>query len=96
MTRFFAKAPTGWNDMATAPKSGPVILLTFAGFVVKAQWETGFTDVDLNACGGWTAFEEEQHPPCWTDGACWSSNANEIESDQPVAWLPFPTPELAA
>lgn len=76
--------------MDSVPRGRPVILLTFAGYVVKAQWETGFTDEELKPCGGWVASEEEQHPPCWSEGACWASNTDEAESDQPVAWLPFP------
>lgn len=79
------------QPMASAPLDRTIILITSCGYVVKAKWErTGFTTAELQDSGAWVAAEESQHPPCWSDGACWASNANECESDQPIGWLPMP------
>ncbi|MFT4056878.1 MAG: hypothetical protein QM681_20400 [Novosphingobium sp.] len=43
------------------------------------------------SCDQWVAEYEGEHPPCWSDGACWESNDDECMSLQPTAWrLPAP------
>ncbi|PZU95595.1 MAG: hypothetical protein DI527_00875 [Chelatococcus sp.] len=92
----FTAPPPGWNDIESAPRDRPAILLTFQGHVVKAAWQTGFTDENGRDTGAWCATEEGQHPPCWSEGVCWASNEDESPSDPPVAWLPFPAPSPPA
>jgi hypothetical protein len=90
MTRLLSAIPEGWSAMASAPKSGPVILLTASGFEIRAEWATGFLDEHGEDCGLWCACAGADHPPCWTDGACWASNAEEVPSDPPIGWRPCP------
>ncbi|WP_420104117.1 hypothetical protein [Bosea sp. (in: a-proteobacteria)] len=79
------------QPMASAPLDRPIILITFSGFVVKAKWvPSGFEDAEMRDGGAWVAAEETQHPPCWSEGACWASNADEMPSDPPIGWLPMP------
>lgn len=77
-----------WQPIKSAPKDGRDIeIRTFDGFEMPARWERhGFEDEDGKSVGAWVATEEEKHPPCWTDGACWASNADEVQSDQPMMW----------
>lgn len=46
-------------------------------------------------CDQWQATREGEHPPCWSEGGCWASNADESPSLQPTHWSPAPvlTPE---
>ena len=37
-------------------------------------------------CDQWQASREGEHPPCWSGGACWASNEDEVMSLQPKAW----------
>ena len=83
-------ASGGWRDIASAPRDNShVIVRTALGRVFSAFMGTpvvGESGDDL----AWTAADEGIHPPCWTDGICWSSNEDEEPSDPPVAWLPIP------
>lgn len=79
---------TDWQDMKTAPRDGrPIEIKTLGGITLVVKWETGFCDEDERECGCWVA-DGDFYPACWTDGVCWSSNANYEKSDPPVAWRP--------
>jgi hypothetical protein len=78
--------PEGWSAMASAPRTNSIILLTASGFEVHAEWATGFVDEFGEDCGMWCALAEADHPPCWTDGACWGSNVDGMPSDPPIGW----------
>lgn len=82
----------GWRKMSTAPRDGrDVRLLTAGGFELLARFtHYGFIDARGNDVGSWVASIEDKHPECWTDGAYWKSNENEMESDPPIGWLPTP------
>lgn len=41
------------------------------------------------SCDQWQAEYDGEHPECWTGGACWESNADEVMSLQPTGWLPI-------
>lgn len=43
---------------------------------------------DGEDCDQWQAEVEGKHPRCWSDGACWASNADQVESAQPTHWQP--------
>jgi hypothetical protein len=40
------------------------------------------------SCDQWQATTDA-YPACWSDGACWESNADEQMSLQPEAWRPM-------
>lgn len=67
-----------------------VLVLTQMGRVFKAYLASGAAETDEGPCDQWIADDEDVCPPCWSDGACWSSNADEEPSDQPVAWAAIP------
>lgn len=46
-------------------------------------------NLDETSCDQWQAAREGEHPPCWSDGACWSSNVDEETSLQPTHWQRF-------
>ena len=75
------------KPIATAPRDGTEILvITGAGARVRCRWwQVGFTDSDGMECGGWTSTTDD-YPTCWTDGVCWTVNADGRMSDQPVRW----------
>lgn len=79
-----------WQNIESAPMDGrDIAILTAGGFEMLARWEPfGFINADGGDVGSWVASEEGKHPPCWTDGACWESNENEVPSDQPIMWKP--------
>jgi hypothetical protein len=86
-----------WQDMKTAPMDGSDIQIrTFDGFEMLARFEPqGFMTEDGKDCGGWVASVEGEHPECWSGGACWESNEQEVASDHPSAWRPAGRAALA-
>lgn len=87
-----------WHDMKSAPLDGSDIeIKTTGGFELLARWERqGFINEAGDDCGSWVAVVEDEHPPSWTDGACWESNADERPSDPPVKWRPAGRAALAS
>jgi len=78
--------PRGWQPIETAPKDGTcVVMLTRGGSVVRASFGNLGDDAWT-----WIATNDDEHPKCWTDGACWESNEDDEPSDQPVYWMPLP------
>jgi len=41
------------------------------------------------SCDQWQAAIEGEHPPCWSDGACWENNEDDSSSLPPEAWRPI-------
>lgn len=84
-----------WQPIETAPYNQIVEVragkMTFhARLVPDASW----SDLDTR-CDQWQAAIEGEHPPCWSDGACWESNADEVASLQPTAWRALRNTERA-
>ena len=78
----------GWRLIKSAPGDGTVITIrTKRGRILRASWQGGLVDDQDNSCGGWFAEDVDTQPPCWSDGICWSENADGNESDQPVKWM---------
>lgn len=78
---------TGWQTLASAPVHTPVMVETEKGYRFPAQWDPqGAVGSNEEVCGCWLAAVEGFHPPCWTDGQCWSVNENDEPSDWPVKW----------
>ena len=77
-----------WREMATAPMDGTVIEIMAEGydrpFLIRG--ELGFVDGSGADCWSWVAVEEGKHPPCWSGGAYWDSNENEMPSTPPLRW----------
>ena len=75
-----------WRGTGTAPFNTPVeIKAGSMTFLARLLHETSM-DEDMRPCDQWVAKNHGEHPPCWTDGACWSSNENDDRSLQPEAW----------
>jgi hypothetical protein len=78
----------GWRPIESAPYNQEVVVrvgeMTFLAKLMPdiSQDEHG------NECDQWQATREGEHPPCWSNGACWSSNEDEWPSLSPEAWLP--------
>ncbi|TNC14869.1 DUF3850 domain-containing protein [Methylobacterium terricola] len=83
------QAPGGWQSLETAPMDTEVEVRTgFMTFRAKLVPEAGMTENE-HVCDQWQATREGEHPPCWSEGACWSSNVDHCPSMQPEAWRPL-------
>ncbi len=78
-----------WQPISTAPRDGTKIFIkTYNGYGFEAYYDRlGAMDEKENTVGQWVAAKEDVCPSCWSEGACWSSNADESPSDQPEFWL---------
>ena len=76
-----------WQPIETAPYEIPVKVKVGVSmeFVARLLPEVSLRD-DETWCDQWQAEYEGEHPECWSDGACWESNANGVCSMQPTAW----------
>lgn len=77
-----------WRPIETAPYSETVEVRAGSMTFLASLHKDGSLNSDEMPCDQWVADVEGEHPPCWTDGACWESNSNEMTSLQPVAWRP--------
>lgn len=81
-----AVAGERWQPIETAPYVTPVRIevgeMTFLARLVQ----DASMDENERSCDQWVAEREGEHPPCWTDGACWASNSDEMMSMQPTRW----------
>lgn len=77
-----------WNtDMSAAPAGIPLEVKVGEGMIFHASLAiTQSMDGDGNICDQWQATHEGEHPPCWTEGACWQENEDQVASLQPIAW----------
>lgn len=81
----------GWQDIASAPLVVEVEVRVGAGMVFRATLRPDASmRADESSCDQWLASVEGEHPPCWSGGACWESNEDEVRSLQPNAWRPLP------
>ena len=78
--------PVSWKSIANAPYDTPLTVrvggMTFGAILRRGVSET----TDGDPCDQWQALIEDEHPPCWTDGACWEINADGYGSREPEAW----------
>lgn len=85
-----------WKPIESAPYGTPVrVKAGHMTFVARLMPDASMTSEE-QSCDQWQAEYEGEHPPCWSEGACWESNMDESPSMQPEAWQPLPpTPENA-
>lgn len=75
-----------WQPIDTAPLDGTVIRLkTKGGFELKGLMMGGFIGEDGEDTSSWVAIDDN-HPKCWTAGACWAVNEDFERSDWPEFW----------
>jgi hypothetical protein len=81
-------AVMGWKSMKSAPKDGTAFLARIPGHGDDnvISWTDGLLDSDGNDCGAWHFAEDQDPPDCWTDGVCWSVNADGNASVRPTHW----------
>lgn len=82
-----------WQPIETAPRDETEIIgYTRGGSVVKMKLGGPFPMNDDGDEGyTWVAVNEGEHPSCWSDGVCWSSNEDGEPSDPPIYWVQPPT-----
>lgn len=81
----------GWRDIASAPRDGTTIQARIPGHGDDnmIEWIAGALENERGSCGAWTFVHEDQEPPdCWSDGWCWTVNADGVSSAWPTAWKP--------
>jgi hypothetical protein len=77
-----------WRDIASAPYDTPVDVRAGRMTFVARLLANHSIDENEQACDQWVAEHEGEHPPCWTDGACWENNSDKMMSIQPEQWRP--------
>lgn len=76
----------GWRPIESAPFNTPVeIKAGSMTFLARLEPDVS-EDENGQSCDQWLAEIDGEHPPCWSAGACWSSNENDDRSLQPTAW----------
>ncbi len=81
-----------WYPILTAPKDGTAIQARIPGHGDDnvIAWFDGLLDEQERDCGGWQFVSEQEPPECWTDGVCWTLNADGVPSVQPTHWKHLP------
>jgi hypothetical protein len=76
-----------WQPIETAPDGGVSIQAKIPGYGSDniIAWFGGLVDENGKDCGGWHYMEGEP-PDCWTDGVCWTMNADLKASIKPTHW----------
>lgn len=75
-----------WQAMDAAPY-GISVQVKCEGFrpFLATLVRDGSVNEREQSCDQWQA-DTDTFPPCWTDGACWESNADGFMSKQPQMW----------
>lgn len=76
----------GWRPIESAPFNTPVEIKAGSMTFLARLMPDASEDENEQSCDQWVAHIEGEHPPCWSGGACWSSNENDGRSLQPEAW----------
>jgi hypothetical protein len=76
----------GWLSAMTPPYAQEVEVRVGAMRFRAKLMQGASLDENGRSCDQWQAAREGEHPPCWTDGACWESNADLSPSLQVDAW----------
>jgi hypothetical protein len=76
-----------WLDIATAPYDMEVEVRIGKRAIRAILRKDASLTSDEESCDQWAATTDK-YPRCWSDGACWESNADEAPSAQPAAWRP--------
>lgn len=85
-------AMSGWRDIETDPPKYDEVVKVKAGHMTfRAVLRNNIAmDDEGVSCDQWEAAIEGEHPPCWSDGACWELNVDGYGSLQPEEWRPVP------
>jgi hypothetical protein len=86
---------TDWQPIETAPRDGTCFQARIPGegdhFIIALC--EGFEEVDgsgnIIESATWVIMADQEPPASWTDGICWSSNADDEPSVQPTHWTPL-------
>jgi hypothetical protein len=83
-----------WQPIETAPKDGTAFQARIPGHGDDniIAWHTGLLGTNDEDCGGWSFVEDQEPPPCWTDGICWAENEDGEQSVEPTHWKLLPAP----
>lgn len=74
-----------FQQIATAPYWKHVEVKVGRRWFLAMKVANGSLDENERPCDQWQALTDN-HPACWSDGACWESNADGNMSAQPEAW----------
>ncbi len=73
----------------------PVRVLVGDGMSFLARYvKDASVDEDENVCDQWQAVLEGEHPPCWSNGAQWANNEDEVASMPVRQWRALLEPEM--
>jgi hypothetical protein len=86
-----SKPVRNWRVIECAPYNEPVEVeagrMRFPAILLPDAAMT----TEEKSCDQWHATTDV-YPLCWTDGACWETNADEQASIQPTRWRPIEAP----
>lgn len=77
-----------WQPIETAPFNVPVRIKVGHMTMIARLLNDSSVDEYEKSCDQWWAEHDGEHPPCWSEGACWASNMDESPSMQPTHWQP--------
>ena len=80
-----------WRTMESAPRDGTRIEVKIPADKTIVAWQRGYLDANGSDCGCWT-WVDGPEPDDWTDGVCWTANADGVSSTFPIGWRPLPKP----
>lgn len=83
-----------WKPIETAPRDGTCFQARIPGHGSDnvIAWVDGLLNSADKDCGGWQFVSEQEPPDSWTDGICWTVNADGVPSIEPTHWMPLPEP----
>jgi len=74
-----------WQPIETAPRDGTEVWLRAGAYEFRAYAQ----DLDVEeGYWAWVSAQEDDTPPSWTDGICWSRNEDDEPSTPPTHWRP--------
>jgi hypothetical protein len=79
-----------WKPIETVDRNA-LIELKVGKYEFVARFEYIDDDEEGKPLHAWQAIDDDEAPPCWDEGICWGSNANEQASKKPTHWR-YPHP----
>lgn len=81
--------PRPWQPIADAPYNQAVEIKIGRRKFPAILLHNASMSSEEESCDQWQATTDD-HPKCWSDGACWESNEDGNTSLQPEAWRALP------
>lgn len=87
-----------WKPIETAPRDGTAFQARIPshGDDNIIMWDCSIEHKDGDGWGTWMFASDQEPPDCWSDGWCWTENADGDQSVLPTHWKPLPDAAMDA